>query len=53
MKKFFEHFDHHPGKYGWGILQSKWHYCILVGSPLSGKHNLMMVLLGNADLMVS
>jgi hypothetical protein len=53
MQKLFERFDHHPGKDGWGILQSKWNYCVLKGSPLYGKCGLMAVLLGNMELMAS
>jgi hypothetical protein len=53
MKKFFERFDHHPRKDGWGILQSKWHHYVFVGSPFYGKCGFLVVLLGNPDLMVS
>ena len=53
MQKFFEHFNHHPGKDGWSILQSKRHYYILVESPFYGKRGLVAFLLINSDLMVS
>jgi hypothetical protein len=53
MQKFFECFDHHPRKDGYGILQSEWNYCILIGSPFYGKCGLVEILLGNMDLMVS
>jgi hypothetical protein len=53
MQKLFESFDHHPGKDGWGILQSKWHHYILIGTLFYFKGGLVAIFLGNLDLIVS
>ena len=53
MNKIFESNYYYSGKNNKSIIESKWHYRVLVATPLHCKGCLMSIFLCDYDLMVA